>query len=323
MFIQLKHCGAVVRSAQLYHSKIKQMTKKIWWIVVIGVGIILVIILMWPKNNKKEVVEEIPVSVVRQDLEMPIELPRLTSVSWLIKEKIELPKIIKMEIKKQKIDVNRENRIKELLGIKDRDGFVDGINNIIEYVKEVTPRDKLDTSEAWNILDLKEKLTNLVEEINEIKGIEIEWTEVSYKKLLYPRWIEATEKESQSVEVSGDYVINGIRISTYYGEGIKAIFDRKGNLLKLTLSLRPNFIPSEEYEELINIDEASQSPVSMYGVFDNQGIEKINKVNITEAKIVEIYDNKRNLLKPYYWLEGNTFFENKPIKIRLLLKAEK
>lgn len=296
------------------------MTKKRWWII--GVGIIFVIFLMWPKNKKTEVAE-MSLPIIRQDLEMPIELPKLTSVNWLIKENIELPKIIKMKIKKQEIEIDRENRIKKILGIKEGNGFVDGINNIVEYYKETEKRDGLSMVESWNITALKEKLRIMVEDINEIRGIEIEWTGINYKKLLYPRWIEATEKESQSIEISGDYVINGIRISTYYGEGIKAIFDRKGNLLKLALSLRPNLIPSEEYEELINIDEASQSPVSMYGVFDNQGIEKINKVNITEAKIVEIYDNKRNLFKPYYWLEGNTFIENKPIKIRLLLKAIK
>lgn len=277
---------------------------------------------MWPKNKKTEI-QEVSLPIIRQDLEIPAELPRPTSVSWLIKENIELPKIIKMKIKKQEIEIDRENRIKKILEIKEENGFVDKINNIVEYGKNVDQKYILDTNEAWKIVELKEKLKTLVEEINETKGIEIEWTEINYKKLLYPRWVESTEKESQSVEISGDYVINGIRMSTYYGEGIKAIFDRKGNLLKLTLSLRPNFIPSEEYEELINIDEASQSPVFMYGVFDNQGIEKINKVNITEAKIVEIYDNKRNLLKPYFLIKGNTFAENKPVNIRLLLKANK
>lgn len=279
--------------------------------------------LIWPKDKKEEIYEEIPVPIIRQDLEMPVELPRAASVNWLIRENIELPKIIKLSIKKQNINIERENKIKKLLGINEENGFVDGVNNIIEYVKEVTPRDKLNTSEEWNLTEIKNNFKNMVEEINEIRGIEIEWTGVDYKKLLYPRWIEAKESEAQSVEIRGDYVINGIRITTYYGEGIKGVFDRKGNLLKLSLSLRPNFIPQEEDEELVNIDEASQSPIQMYGVFNNQGIEKISEVNITEAEIVEVYDNKRNFLRPYYWLEGNTYSENKPVKIKLLLKAVK
>ena len=298
-----------------------KIMKKSWWIL--GIGIVFLMFLIWPKDKKEEIYEQIPAPIVRQDLEMPVELPRVTRVNWLIKENIELPKIIKLSIKKQNIDIERENRIKNLLGINKENGFVDGVNNIIEYVKEVTPRDKLNTSEEWNLTEIKNNFKNMVEEINEIRGIEIEWTGVSYQTLLYPRWIKATEIEAQSVEIRGDYVINGIRITTYYGEGIKGVFDRKGNLLKLTLSLRPNFIPTEEYEELVNIDEASQSPIQMYGVFDNQGIEKINEVNITNAEIVEIYDNKRNFLKPYYWLEGNTYSENKPVKIKLLLKAVK
>ncbi len=295
--------------------------KKSWW--VLGIGIVFLIFLIWPKDKKEKIYEEIPVPIIRQDLEMPVELPKVTSVNWLIKDNIELPNIIKLSIKKQAIDIDRENRIKKLLGINEENGFVNKENNIVEYVKEVTPREKLNASDEWNLTEIKENFKNIIEEINEIKGIEIEWTENNYQKLLYPRWIEATENEAQSVEIKGDYVINGIRISTYYGEAIKGIFDRKGNLLKLSLSLRPNFIPNDEKEELINIDEASQSPISMYGVFDNQGIEKINEVNITQAEIVEVYDNKRNFLKPYYWLEGNTYSENKPFKIKLLLKAVK
>jgi hypothetical protein len=298
-----------------------KIMKKSWWIL--GIGIVFLMFLIWPKDKKEEIYEEIPVPIIRQDLEMPVELPRAASVNWLIRENIELPKIIKLSIKKQNINIERENKIKKLLGINEENGFVDGVNNIIEYVKEVTPRDKLNTSEEWNLTEIKNNFKNMVEEINEIRGIEIEWTGVDYKKLLYPRWIEAKESEAQSVEIRGDYVINGIRITTYYGEGIKGVFDRKGNLLKLSLSLRPNFIPQEEDEELVNIDEASQSPIQMYGVFNNQGIEKISEVNITEAEIVEVYDNKRNFLRPYYWLEGNTYSENKPVKIKLLLKAVK
>lgn len=277
---------------------------------------------MWPKN-KDEVVEELPITITRQDLEMPIELSRAGSVSWLIGENIELPKIIKMYIKKQEIDIERENKIKEILKMNENNGLIDKTNNVIEYNKEIEQKDKLSNSEDWNITILKEKLKTLVEEINEIKGIEIEWTEIRYQKILYPRWIEAKENEALSVEIKGDYVVNGIKMSTYYGEAIRGVYDRKGNLLKLTLSLRPNFIPSEEFEELININEAKESPIEMYGVYNNPGIEKIEKVNITEAKIGEIYDNKRNLLTPYYWLEGNTYSENKAIKIKLLLKAEK
>lgn len=322
MFILLRHCGAAVKSAQQDHSKMyTKIMKKYWWLL--GIGIILLIFLIWPKNKKKIIIEQIPTPTIREDLEMPVELPKVISINWLIKENIELPEIVKLSIKKQTIDVDRENRIKKLLGINEENGFVDKENNIIEYVKEVTPRDKLNISDEWNLTTIKSDFKNIIEEINGFKGIEIEWTENVYQKLLYPRWLKTTEKEAQSVEIKGDYIINGIRISTYYGEAIKGVFDRKGNLLKLTLSLRPNFIPSNESEELINIDEASQSPLSMYGVFDNQGIEKINKVNITEAKIVEIFDNKRNLLTPYYWLEGNTYSENKPIKIKLLLKAVK
>jgi len=310
----------VVGMENIVHSKIIKMIKKYWW--VIGIGIILLLFLIWPRKKKEEILER-PIITVRSDLSLPVELPRIESVSWTIKENIELPKILKMKIQRQEINEDREGRIKRRLGINDKNGFVDKVNNIIEYSKEIESINQLKVDRDWEIAVFKDKFTLLIEEINEINGLEIVWTEIKHQKILFPRWIEATEEDSQVVEIMGDYVFNGIRLSTFFGEAIKGIFDRRGNLLKLTLSLRPNFIPSDEFRELINIDEASQSPISMYGVFDNQGIEKINKVNITEAEIINVFDNERNLLKPYYWLEGNTFFGNKPVKIKLLLKAER
>lgn len=298
------------------------MNKKYFGIV--GAVLILLLWWLWPKKETVEnKIEEIPTTTIRQDLYLPTELPRIKSVNWATKTEIELPKIIKMSIQRQEVDEERENKIIKSLGINENNGFVDKINNIIEYTEEIKSVEQLKQTGNWNIEKYKEKLKAEVEELNEIRGIEIEWTEVIYQKVFFPRWVETSEKEAQSVEIRGDYLINGVRTSTYFGEAIRGTFNRNGELIKLYLSLRPIFIPSEEFEELINVEEASQSPIGMYGVVENGGIEKIDKVNITEAEIVEIYDNKRNLLKPYYWLEGNTYSENKPVVIKLLLKAEK
>lgn len=298
------------------------MIKKYWW--VIALGIMLLLVLFWPKSKKnEEKITPTPVVSYREDGYLPIELPKIQSVTWLIPKNIELPEINRIKIRKQTIDTAREIKIKEMLGIKDGNGYIDKTNNIVGYNEEIKSIKQLPTKGNWDIDALKSKLKNISEEINGVGNMEIIWTRVKYQEILYPRWIESTESKSQSVEIRGDYLINNIRTTTYFGESIKGTFNKDGQLLNLVVSLRPEILPGEGKEELINIDEASKSPIDMYGVADNAGIEKIGQVNITQAEIVQVYSNRMSIIKPYFWLSGNTFSENKPIKILLLLKAEK
>jgi len=294
----------------------KEIIKKYWWAV--GLGIILLLLLFWPKKTKEE-----PIVNNQEDQYLPIELPKVQSVNWLVVNNIELPKINKLKIQKQTINTERETKISELLGIKNGNGYVDKTNNVVGYTEDITSLQQLPMENNWDIDLLKNKLKNIAENINEISDLDIRWTRIKYQKILYPRWIESTQDEAQSVEIRGDYIINNVRTTTYFGESIKGTFNREGHLLNLVLSLRPEILPNEGKEELININEANKSPISFYGAVDNAGIEKIGQVNITQAEIVQVYNNKDNFIKPYYLLSGNTYSENKPEKVLLLLRAVK
>jgi len=298
------------------------MIKKYWWLL--GGGIILLLVWAWPKKttNNQEIIQA-PLMETREDQYLPVDLPKVKSVTWMITNNIELPIISKFSIQRQAIDIKREAKIKTLLGINDYNGYVNKENNAIGYTDEIKNKNQLPTTGNWDIETLKNKLKRIVENVNEINGLEIEWTGVKYQKILFPRWIEATEKEAQSVEIRGDYINEGRRLTTYYGESIRGTFNKEGKLIKISLALRPEITKEEGEVELINIDEASKSPSNIYGVVDNAGIEGIEKINITQAKIVEVYSNKRNILLPYYWLDGNTYNEGAPTKVSLLVKAEK
>jgi len=299
------------------------MIKKYWWII--GGGIILLLtLLLWPKSQKKTLVEKPAlITIIRDDQYLPVDLPKTKSVNWLVSENIELPKIQKIKIKRQVVEAEREIKIKELLGINSSNGYVDKENNIVGFTEGIESPEQLPTEGTWEIEGLKNKLKKITEDINGKGGLEIEWTNVGYKKILYPRWIESTEKEARGVEIRGDYVIDSTRVTTYHGESIVGIFNKEGKLVKITLSLIPEIVFEEGVEQLININEASKSPIDIYRVVDNAGIEAIDKINVTQAKIVLIYDNKRNIIKPYYWLDGNTYTGKVPVKVSLIVKAEK
>ena len=297
------------------------MIKKYWWII--GGGIIILMVLWWPKKQTTNIpVETKPIATIRTDPYLPVELPRAETINWLFSENINLPEIFKNRIKKQVISTEREGKIMKLLGINENNGYVDRENNIIGYSEEIKGIDQLPTDGSWKIEELKNKLKDIVEEINEKEEMEIKWTSVKYQKILYPRWIESIEAEAQSVEIRGNYIFDGQEMTTYFGESIRGIFNKKGKLLKINLSLIPEILKEEEIVQLINIDKVSQSPTNIYGIVDNAGIESVEKINITQAKIVTVYDNKRSIIKPYYWLEGNTYYENKSVNLSLLVKAE-
>lgn len=282
------------------------------------------LLLFWPNNKKtEEKIVENPAILNREDRDLPIELPKIQRVSWQLLDNIDLPKTSRLVIQKQTIDETRSTKIKETLGINDKNGYVDKENNIVGYTEEIVSVKQVPTKGSWEIELLKNKLKKITENINEEGEMEIKWTGVEYKKILYPRWIDSTEVEAQGVEISGDYVVGGVKLTTYYGESIKGTFNREGRLLKLVVSLKPEVVSSGDVVELINIDQASKSPINMYGAMNNAGIENIEKVNITQTEIVYVYSNKKSLIKPYYLLSGNTYSENKPLKILLLLKAEK
>lgn len=296
------------------------MIKKYWWVA--GAGLILLLVLIWPKKSTQKI-NETAVTVVKEDQYLPEDLPRAKSIDWQQMANIELPKLKMMKVLKQQIGTDREAKIKNILGINDSNGYIDKENNVVSFTEEIKSLEQLPKGGKWDIENLKDKLKKVSEEVNGMSNMEIEWTETRYQKILYPRWVDSNEEESQSVEISGDYVVQGVRMTTYYGESIVGVFNRAGKLIKLTLSLKPALIASEGDEELINIDEVVKSPLKIFGIVHNAGVENIYKINVTQANIVEIYSNKKNIIKPYYWLSGSTMADEKPVKISMVVRADK
>ena len=75
----------------------------------------------------------------------------------------------------------------------------------------------------------------------------------------------------------------------------------------------------------MTLEESIKSPINNYRAGVNDLYDEINKVNLTQAELVQIYDNEKESIAPYFLLQGNTFSakENKPVNVPVLLKADK
>lgn len=300
---------------------IEKIKKK--WLVIGGVVFFGIILWSsWPRNKEEgNTIKTVKIEEQRNDPYLPVELSQPKKVNWMKSNENDGTKTKELNIQRQGIDDQREKEIKNILGMTTENGYVDKENNVISWTKEISSKNQIPGTGKWNLEEDKKKLTDLVEKIN--GKTEIVWTKTTYQKILYPRWIESVESEAQSVMISGDYVIQGVRASTYFGDSISGIFNRRGELLKIYINLAPEVIKSDKEIKIISTDEASRSPMNIYGIVDRGGAEEINEVNVNKAELINVFDNKRNLLKAYYQLSGNSWVENKSVKITMLVKAEK
>lgn len=307
------------------------MFKKNKWIIV---GILLIGLffwLVWPKNNGEPTNKsEIPViptlGVDNSQTIFPETLKKIETVVWSPEIKQDYPEELKKIIVKRKtINEKREGEIIRYFGINKQNGYIVKEQNYIQYTNMPANLDKVPVTTNWNIGELKNKLRKIASDINNEITLQVEWTNTSYRKYDQPYMIETIQNEAQFLEISGDYLVEGIRLTTFHGEAIKAYFDGQGNLLKISIYLKPEIVKSDDYWQIMTLEESIKSPINNYRAGVNDLYDEINKVNLTQAELVQIYDNEKESIAPYFLLQGNTFSakENKPVNVPVLLKADK
>jgi len=307
------------------------MFKKNKWVIV---GILLIGLffwLVWPKNNGEPTNKsEIPViptlGVDNSQTIFPETLKKIETVVWSPEIKQDYPEELKKIIIKRKIiNEKREGEIIRYFGINKQNGYIVKEQNYIQYTNMPANLDKVPVTTNWNIGELKNKLRKIASDINNEITLQVEWTNTSYRKYDQPYMIETIQNEAQFLEISGDYLVEGIRLTTFHGEAIKAYFDGQGNLLKISIYLKPEIIKSDDYWQIMTLEESIKSPINNYRAGVNDLYDEINKVNLTQAELVQIYDNEKESIAPYFLLQGNTFSakENKPVNVPVLLKADK
>jgi hypothetical protein len=256
----------------------------------------------------------------------PETLKKIETVNWNSEIRQNYPsEIKKISVARKMVDEKREAEIKKYFGISEQNGYVLKDQNYIQYTNMPNNLDKVPITIEWNIGELKNRLRKIASDLNKETGLEVVWTRTSYRKYNQPYIIETTQNEAQFLEISGDYIVNGTRLSTFHGESIKAYFDGKGNLIKISIYLKPEIKTTDSYWQIMTVEEAKNSPINNYRAGVNDLYDDIEKVNITQTSLVQIYDNLEENVNPFFLLEGNTFSsrEKKPVNLSILLKAEK
>lgn len=288
--------------------------------------------LIWPRKNEETSTTPIPPKAI-PTIEMdnnqaifPETLKKIGEVNWNSEIKQDYPeKLNKITIKRKIIDEKRENEIKKYLGINDQNGYVLKDVNYIQYSNMPKNLESMPINNNWEIGQLKNKLRKIASDLNNEMDLKIEWTNTSYRKYSQPYLIETTQNEAQFLEIDGDYMVNETRLTTFHGESIRAFFDGQGNLLKISIYLKPEILNTNDYWEIMTPEEAKNASINNYRAGINDLYDEIKKVNLTQVHLVQVYDNLEESVGPYFLFDGNTYSqrEQKPVNLPVLLRAEK
>ena len=264
--------------------------------------------------------------VENSQTDFPETLKKIGEVNWSLGIKQNYPnELKKITVKRRLIDDKREGEIIKYFGINKQNGYILKEQNYIQYTNMPSNLEKVPVTTNWEIGELKNKLRKIASDLNSEIGLEVEWTSTSYRKYNQPYMIEAIQNEAQFLEISGDYVVDKTRLTTFHGESIRAFFDGQGNLLKISIYLKPEVKITDSYWQIMTPEEAKKSQINKYRAGPNDLYDEIDKVNLTQIQLVQIYDNKTEKAEPYFLLDGNTFSnrDQKPINLPVLLKAIK
>ena len=93
--------------------------------------------------------------------------------------------------------------------------------------------------------------------------------------------------------------------------------------IKLSLYLKPDIGLGEGSWQIMSLEEAKNSPISNFRAGVNDLYNQIETVNANRVKLVNIFSNEKNTIKPFFIFEGSTYSEHdkKPVNINVLLEA--
>lgn len=315
--------------------------KKYYRFGIVGIGIILITLIFWPKNKSGTGGGFEMLKPKWKDIYLPEMIARPGKVEWNIGDDM-TKTVAKIETSAPQNETDRVAKILALKGIKITDINKDDGENIFYYgnrnngmwnrttglvqaEENITSKKQLLTQEILDTGDIRVYLENILKTIDKKQ---IRWTEVSFKKLVYPRWVTSEEKEANVVEFLGNWTIDGKIVRNFADDTIKITTTRGGKILSANIYLLPEATVNGEQQvvdktTLTNTDVADMGIVSYKGganyelEVDNINIEN---VNVTQDELVYVYDGRRNKILPYFLLTGTSVAMG-PVKVEMITGA--
>lgn len=285
--------------------------------------VVVLAVIIIPTIKKTPVSEENKVEIMQADGNMPAEIKRPATILWTeeIKENNLKQNYPRFLIKKQFVDEKREKEIKEIVGINQENGYFNREDNLVAFTQKIDNIDQLPMKDNFNLEELKNKSLAMVKKINQKEDLEIVWTKIVYKKVNFPWWLKSSQSEAQAVEIRGDYLIEGLKAGTYYGESIQILYNRQGKMLKLNLYLKPETAPLKSEWEIMSLREIKKYRAGVFGVVSDEWVEKVETATVKTAELMWIYNNKSESVGPYYRLGASTTDGGEEKEVDLIIKA--
>ena len=302
------------------------MIKKYWWVVLGTLFLIMFFITNKQKDKKDSVTipeKALQPGTTKSEV-FPETLKTIEKINWGNNMETDFPKELpKLIVSRRIIDTARETEIKGYFKNDSADIYVQKEFAYVQYSNIPENPQNLPIVTNWDENGLKAKLKKIVSDLNEESDVDIEWINAGYRKYTQPYMIEAGVDEAQFMEITGDYIIEGMRSTTFHGEAIRAFFDSEGNLLKLSLYLKPVISKGEGFWQIMSLEEAKNSLIEDFRAGVNDLYDPIESVNANRAELVNIFSNEKNTINPFFIFEGNTYseYDKKPVNVNVLRKA--
>jgi len=315
------------------------------------ISILLVVGIIWTlfadsrlRGNDKEKKPETTQKMMTESIDpfLPPELKRPVGISWNNFKMDEITATERVTTTVKEWGQEEVNRVVLALGEKinsigqsgswttfgseKRGGFIDRLNNLIEWQKRIDDREEIPKGKLLSQNEIGKKITDLTEKIGGEK-VTLIFKPIKYVKVLYPRWIECPMSEADMVVVGADMEIEGKKITNFYGEMVTVVIGKGGEIIKLTLRLPPKIKIGNEVISFKTTEEIKKGRINNFGIreTDTKVMAETDdiRVNAVTGELVYIYEAKSNWVKPFLAIEGNTFAEGAPLRVSMLYSAAK
>jgi len=310
------------------------------------ISVLLVVGIIWtsliPKSRDRNIEVKPEIAIEGVDPFLPTELKRPVGINWdnfKMDETAATEKVTttvkewsQEEINRvvltlgEKVSSVRQTESWTTFGNEKRGGFIDRLNNLIEWQKRIDDREEIPKGKLLSQNEIGKKITDLVEKI-EGEKVKLILKPIKYVKVFYPRWVECPISEADMVVVGADMEVGGKKITSFYGEMVTAVMGKGGEIIKLTLKLPPKLKVESEAISIKTAEEVKKGRINNFGIreTDTKVMSEIGnlKVNAVAGELIYVYEAKSNWVKPYLSIEGNTFAEGTPLRVSMLYSAAK
>lgn len=307
----------------------------------IVIGIVLTVVVLWPKNKSNNLSNITMIKTPWKDKYLPVELKRPKKVEWNISENSNST-ISKIEASRPENEKERVGRVLAIKGLKNTDikseqeglinyskygitGYWSPTRSFVQVVENITSINQVKTENNLELAEIRTKIENILKDID---TKEIRWANIEYNKIVYPRMVASDEVNGNIIVFKGDWVVDGKSVRSFVDNSIKITTTRNGRIIGVDIYLLPEMTVNG-VEKVVSQDILEKTNYEDIGIVNYVGGKdyelnvddiRIENVNVTQKELIYIYDGRRNKVVPYFLLTGTSVAMG-PVKVEMITGA--